>query len=128
MTRRRHRRQPEPTTVDDPTLDADLAAWNAPGWTRLPLDDKDFEVLLHLYMKPAATMAQRGVDLWPGAHLIGVTANFQHAVERINAAATAATGKPGPIIATPGFEVDARVTRPELRLRLMTDRPYADVR
>lgn len=116
------------TTVpndSDPNLDRDLARWKQPtelgSWQRLRLDEKDVETLAHLSMKPDASVEDRARELWPSESPKSGIANFQAAVARVNAVASAATGKAGQVVSTPGSDQDG--DSPTVRLRLMTGEP-----
>lgn len=94
-------------------------------WKRLDLTDKQIEVLAHMTLKPDADSTELVVDVWPGLSLAAGLAQLDSAVESINAAASAATGKLGPVVLT--GSPDSGVSTPEMRV-LVLGVPCVEVR
>lgn len=115
--------------MSDDNLNEELRRWRQPTelgrWVRLPLSDKDVEVLGHTNMRKSADERHRARDLWPEDHVMCGINNLRAAVARINATASQLTGKPGAVIQGPGIHDSD--DRPQLRLRLLTDVPHAEV-
>ncbi|PZS16366.1 MAG: hypothetical protein DLM57_10555 [Pseudonocardiales bacterium] len=106
--------------------DKDVADWNASGRVPLGLVDKDVEVMAHVAIRPTAPLTERAHDLWPDLPpLVGIERLFD-ACERVNTAATAASGKSGPVIIIPGRHHESGVPSPKVRVRTL-GRPDVDV-
>jgi hypothetical protein len=98
--------------------DMSIENWGAEGWEPLPLSDGDVEVVAHLHLKPGASQSERISDLWPQASEDEGLELLDAAVNRINAAASAATGNPGNVIHGPE-QASPTDPVPLIRLRLM---------
>lgn len=97
------------------------------NWQRLNITDEQMEVLAHLTLRRDATDAERLREIWPKLTAAEAAARLADAVDSINRAATAATGKPGPVIAGNGSSFGSAVATPEVYVHVMGE-PYAEVR
>lgn len=97
-------------------------------WKRLNITDEQMEVLAHFSLRTEATDADRLREIWPTLPAAQAAQRLAAAVEGINRAASAATGKPGRVIAGNGSSFGPAVATPEVYVHVMVDEPYAEVR
>jgi hypothetical protein len=97
-------------------------------WFRLDLTDDQLEVLVHMVLRPDASSEDLVRDVWPHLNEAAGLAQLDHAAAVINAAASAATGKPGAIVThRDGMPGDAfGLQRPEVYVEVLGE-PWVEV-
>lgn len=97
-------------------------------WQRLNLTAEEVEVLLHMTMKRGASSDELVRDVWPELSPAAGLARLDQVAQAINAAASAATGKPGTVMGLGGTGSAFGFSTPELYVRLLTGEPYVEAR
>ncbi|MFS0700263.1 hypothetical protein AB6N24_09855 [Cellulomonas sp. 179-A 4D5 NHS] len=101
-------------------------------WRRLELTDDQLEVLVHMSIKRGASPQELISDVWPTLTPDEGRARLDQTVTEINTAASAATGKPGPVITSAKQDSSHGgaafgLPSPEMHVRVLGT-PYVEVR